>query len=118
MNKINDNAHIKQVLSDVISVSMSHIQDIALRLKKLDINESNIKEKSSEIVQQSVLLNNILTIVNDAIHPAHELAKEIYPGAKEFIEMCQQNHKLAIERKLISDKCGCYSCKIESPVTK
>ena len=111
-----NNAHYKQVLADVISISMSHIQDLALRLKELDINESNIKEKSPEIVQKSVLLNNILTIVNDAIHPAHDIAKDIYPGAAAFIDMCKENHKLAIERKLISDKCNCYMHKIEKPV--
>lgn len=116
LDQKNDKAHIKQVLADVISIAMSHIQDIALKLKDLDINESNIKDKSPEIVQKSVLLNNILTIINDAIHPAHDISKELYPGAVDFIDMCIVNHKLAIERKLISAKCGCYKCKIENPV--
>lgn len=116
MHHKHDNAHVKQVLSDVISIAMSHIQDIALRLKELDITEANIKEKSPEIVQKSVLLNNILTILNDAIHPAHTIAKDIYPGASAFIDMCIENHRIAIERKLISDKCNCYMHKIEKPV--
>ncbi len=111
-----DNAHIKQVLSDVISISMSHIQDIALKLKDLNITEENLKDQPEDKKQRSIVLNNILTLINDAIHPAHNLAKELYPDATQFIELCQQNHKLAIERKLISSICHCYSCKVATPV--
>lgn len=112
----NSNAHIKQVLSDVISISMSHIQDLALKLKELNITDSNLAEKTEEEKNRSIVLNNILTIINDAIHPAHNLAKEFYPGAEKFIDLCKENHRLAIERKLISSTCGCYTCKTDKPV--
>ena len=111
-----DNAHIKQVLTDVIAISMSHIQDLALKLKKLNITEENLASKSEEEKNRSIVLNNILTIINDAIHPAHDLAKELFPGASQFIDLCKDNHKLAIERKLIASTCSCYTCKIEKPV--
>lgn len=111
-----DNAHIKQVLMDVISISMSHIQDLALALKKLNITDSNMHEKSEADKAKSANLNFLLHMLNDAIHPAHKLSLEFYPQAQEFIDMCKENHKLAIERKLISSMCHCYSCKIEKPI--
>lgn len=112
----NSDSRMKQIISDVLSIGLSHIQDIAMKLKDLNVSEDNIKDKSPEEVQRSVLLNNILTILNDALHPAHELAKELYPNAKEFIEMCQENHKKAIERKLLASTCHCYTCNTKNPV--
>lgn len=111
----NDNAHIKQILMDVMSISMSHIQDIALKLKELNITEENLHEKNDQDKHKSIVLNNILNILNDAIHPTHHLVKEFFPGAEKFAELCAQNHKIAIERKLISSTCHCYMCKIEKP---
>lgn len=113
---MHDNAHIKQVLSDVIALSMSHIQDLALKLKELNITEENLATRSLADQEKSKTMNYLLHIINDAIHPAHNLAKEFFPGAADFIEMCKVNHKLAIERKLIASTCGCYSCKMKKPI--
>jgi hypothetical protein len=110
-----DNAHIKQVLIDVISIAMSHIHDIALKLKELNITAENLDQKSEQDKHKSMTLNNILNILNDAMHPAHHLVKDFFPGAEKFAELCMQNHKIAIERKLISATCHCYMCKIEKP---
>lgn len=109
----NSNSHMKQIVADVLSIGLSHIQDIAVKLKELDINADNMKDKSPELIQRSVLLNNILTILNDALHPAYPLAKEIYPNSHEFIDMCMENHKRAIERKLLAPNCHCYTCNIK-----
>ena len=114
--KSNNNDDMKQVVSDIVSITMSHIQDIAIKLKDMNITEENLKDKSPETIQKSVTLNNILTIINDCIHPAHELSKELYPDALEFINICIDNHKRAIEKKLISPICNCYCCKMKKPV--
>lgn len=113
----NDNAHIKQILMDVISLSMSHIHSLSAELKKLDINDANFAEKSPDERRRSMILNNMLTTINDSIHPAHDLALEFFPQAKEFIEACKKNQEMAIQSKLLPNKCICYTCKIKNPVT-
>lgn len=100
-------------VKEVLSLALSHLQNLTLQLSKLDINNENIMSKSQEDRDKSYLLNNLLFYINDVIHPMHAMAKDIFPDAKPFIDMLIENQKRAIENKIIPDSCLCTSCKKE-----
>lgn len=112
MHKLNSASQLKTILSDVVSIAFQHMGALASELKELDINNENIKSKTQEQVAIHQTISNILTIINDVIHPAHEIAPELFEkDVTEFVNFCIKNQKLAVEKKLISHTCKCYSCK-------
>ncbi len=114
MDKFNSKAHVKTVLSDVVAIGYEHIQSLLLELKKYEITDSNIKEKSQHELNQAQLLTHVLTVVNDVIHPAHKLSLEMFPDAHEFIEFCMKNHKIAVDKKMVAQECKCYTCAVDN----
>ena len=118
MHKKNSMSHLRTVLSDVVSIGYEHMQSLAAELRKLDINDSNVKEKSQQDLNRSQLLAHVLTLINDVVHPAHNLSLELFPDAKPFIDVCIKNHALAIEKKLIAPECNCYECKTKTKESK
>lgn len=116
-------SHHSQLLQDIIFIAMSHIgamckeiNNLQEQVKKLESSDVDYLTKVNKLSQSMIDLNVILTMCNDVIHPAHDLALEWFPESKEFIETCKKNHIEAIERKLLSSKCFCYTCKVRKPV--
>lgn len=112
MHKTNSVTHLKTILSDVLKVAFQHMQGLALELKKLDINESNLKSKSKEKLMAAETMSHVLTIINDVIHPAHSVILQLFDkDMQEFVDYCVKNQAFAVEKKLINPKCNCNSCK-------
>jgi hypothetical protein len=111
MHKKNSVSHLRTVLSDVVSIGYEHLQSLAAELKKLDVTPENYKDKSEHDINKSQMMANILTLINDVIHPAHNLSLELFPDAKPFIDVCIKNQELAVQKKLIAPNCNCYECK-------
>ncbi len=114
MHKTNSATHLKMILSDVVSIAFQHMAAMAEEIKKIDISEENIKDKSKAEIATAQTMSNMLTIINDVIHPAHDIATQLFDkDVKEFVDYCIKNQQLAIDKKLISPTCKCYSCKLK-----
>ena len=117
MHKTNSATHLKMILSDVVSIAFQHMAAMARELEALKITEENIKDKTAAEIATMQTMSNMLTIINDVIHPAHEIAPQLFDkDVKEFVDYCVKNQALAIEKKLITDTCKCYSCKQKQPI--
>ena len=117
MHKTNSVTHLKMVVSDMLSISFQHMAAMAHELKALDITDANIKDKTPAQIATAQTMSNMLTIINDVIHPAHDIAAQLFDkDVKEFVDYCIKNQALAIEKKLITPTCKCYSCKSKQPL--
>lgn len=109
MHKKESAAHLRIVISDIITIALEHMHILATELKKLTITDSSSEQEK----HKAEILSNMLTLMNDIIHPAHNIAVTIFPDAKDFIEYCKRNQKLAIEKKMIAPGCKCYECQVD-----
>lgn len=114
MHKANSGTHLKMITADILSIAFQHMAAMAEELKQLDITEANIKDKTPAQIATAKTMSGMLTIINDVIHPAHDIATSLFDkDVKEFVDYCINNQRLAIENKLISAVCKCYSCKMK-----
>lgn len=112
MHKLHDKAALKIILSDVINIAMQHMTALAIELKNLDITPDNMKSKSTQELMAAETMSNILTIINDVIHPAHDIMTQLFDkNVEDFVTKCKTNQKLAIDKKMINPKCECYACR-------
>ena len=117
MHETHSLTHTKMILADVVSIAFTHMRGLALEIKKLDINADNLSTKSKEELFAAETMSHILTILNDVIHPAHDVCDQLFDkDVQEFVEYCKKNQAMAIEKKLIANSCSCYSCKMKSPI--
>ena len=116
MHKKYSSNELRVMLSDILCLAFEHMEVLAKELKKLELTESNVKDKTKEELDRAQLLSHVLTLINDIIHPAHDTALEMFPDAKGFIEYCINNQKMAIEKKLINPQCNCKTCKSKLPI--
>ncbi len=115
MHKINSVTHLKGILKDVLSIAFQHMGAMAKEVSQLNVTNENIKEKTKEEIMASQTMSHILTIINDVIHPAHDIAVSLFEGKdlSEFVNFCIKNQAVAIEQKMISPVCKCQSCKMK-----
>ena len=109
MHKKHSSTHLKVILSDVLLIAFEHIRTLANELKKINLSDPDLEEKLKDRAQ---ILSHVMTLLNDVIHPAHDTALSLLPGGKEFIDICINNQRIAIEKKLISGTCNCYACGV------
>ena len=114
MHKTNSTTHLKLILADVVSISFQHMRALATELKALDITPDNVKDKKPEEIMAANTMSHILTILNDVIHPAHDICDQLFDkDVQDFVAYCIKNQQIAIEKKMINSKCACYSCKLK-----
>lgn len=111
-----DNAHIKQVLQDVLMIAMTHMQGLGKEIQTLNPTQEKIQSGTEEYKRKVAYLNNLLTVINDIIHPALHVVPDFFPGTENIVELCKKNFKIAVDSKILPAKCPCYMCKIEKPV--
>ena len=103
----------KRVLLDVVSNGYHHVQAINNELQSMKIKDP---EKATQEQQDKLrALTLTMTLVNDLIHPAHNISKSILKGKDELIDYCVRMQSIAFKNKLV-DECFCSSCK--EPVGK
>lgn len=113
MHKKHSSTHTKMILTDILIIAFEHMKVLSKELAKIDLKKEDL---SKDLKDRAQLLSHVLTLLNDVIHPAHDTAVSLFPDANDFIVYCQKNQALAIEKKLISPKCNCYSCSIKKIV--
>lgn len=119
MHKKSSSTHLKMILSDVLKIAFDHMRALGLQLKDLNLEEGNLKDRSQDEIRAAETMSHMLTIINDIIHPAHDICHELFDkNLTEFIEFCKTNQAKAITKKLIADKCNCYSCSSKLPGDK
>lgn len=106
------------LISDILCLAFEHMHALSVEIRKLDFTEANIAEKSKEDKDRAQMLSHVLTVINDIIHPGHQIALEMFPEATTFIEYCINNQKSALEKKLISPECKCKTCKPKATIGK
>ena len=110
-----EDAQSKQIIKDICSIGFSHINTLLSHIKTMNINSNEDVEKlNPEQKKLYYMYLTTMSLANDVIHPAFGIAPELFPDASEFVTMCINNHKLAIESKMFSGNCECARCKIES----
>lgn len=100
----------KRVLMDVISNGYHHIQAINNEIQQMKIEDPKSATQSEQDKLRALTLT--MTLVNDLIHPAHKISKEMLKGKDELIDYCMRMQKIAFQNKLI-DECYCSVCKSE-----
>lgn len=98
----------KRVLLDVVSNGYHHIQAINNEIQLMKIDDPKNATQAEQDKLRALTLT--MTLVNDLIHPAHQISKSILRGKDELIDYCIRMQKIAFQNKLI-DECYCSSCK-------
>lgn len=108
IHKKHSKSHLKIILTDILVLGYSHIEELARTLTRMKGMED--QEGLKNDIQN---LSNILTVVNDIIHPAHSISEDMFPDSSDVIKLCRKEHLKVSEKKLIRDKCFCYECSLE-----
>lgn len=119
MHKKHSTSQLKQTLSDVTLVGLSTIVYLSENLSKNvqilkdnKIKDKELTEEEKKELQTSIaVFENVLTIINDVLHPSHSMMLELHPQFKSIIDVCIENHEKASKKGLVIDKCKCFSCK-------
>lgn len=116
MHKINSVTHLKGILKEVLLMAFQHMQSLVKEINELNVTEENRLEKKKEDIIASNTLNQLLTILNDVIHPAHDVASSLFDDAYTLglIKMCIANQDAALKAKFITGVCKCQSCKMKA----
>lgn len=109
MHKKNSRAYLEKTLVDLLTIAYEHMGSLAEASNKLNITDSSSEHDQN----RAQLFSHTLTIINDIVHPAHQLSLEMFPDAKPFIDYCIRMQEQAIEKKLIAPNCGCYECGLK-----
>lgn len=111
MHKKNSTTHLKMILVDVLKIAFDHMRGLGIQLKDMGLDDANIKSKTPDEIRSAETMSHMLTIINDIIHPAHDICQDLFDkNMKDFVEFCKTNQAKAIEKKLLSAQCACYSC--------
>ncbi len=95
---------LNQINKDILANAFQHMETLVKELHKLDQSD---KEKLNKETQGRIgLLNSVLTLMNDIIHPAHALAYQHFKGYETMLDLYVKNQKLAFENKVIPE---CYN---------
>lgn len=102
-------AEVKQVLTELLLNAYSHIKAVNNEIHALGIKDP--QEASADDQNKLRAMTLTLTLINDIIHPAHEISKKILNKSEHpIIDYCIKAQKVAFESKLV-DECNCTSCK-------
>jgi hypothetical protein len=99
---------IKSVFLEVLLNGYHHIAAINKELHELKIEDPN--NATPEQQQKLRALTLTLTLINDLIHPAHKISKNMLKESQlPLVDYCMNMQKVALETKLV-DECFCSSC--------
>lgn len=96
----------KRVLSEVIEYSYNYLVHIHKDIEKL----KKIEKKSESDLRDLDALVHTFDLVNDIIHPAHDISRTLIKIHPSFISYIQDMHKAQVKDKN-PEPCWCSSCK-------
>lgn len=101
----------KKVLIDVVSNGYHHIQAINNEIQSMKIEDPKKALPGEQDKLRALTLT--MTLVNDLIHPAHDISRTFMKDKIPLIDYCSNMQKIAFDNKLV-DECFCGSCKTKS----
>lgn len=100
----------RRILTDVVTNGYYHIQAINNEIQAMKIADPKDASQSDQDKLRALTLT--MTLINDLIHPAHEISRKIVDDKQDLINYCVNLQKIAFTNKLI-DPCFCSVCKDE-----
>lgn len=92
---------MNRITKDMLANAFIHIESLVKELNKL--NDSD-KEKLNKDTQSKIgTINAMITLLNDTVHPAHNLAYKYFRDYHAMIDIYIKNQKLAVENKIIPE---------------
>ena len=109
MSKNYNATDMKNIVMDMVSLGLGHLMVIREHLIKLDVQEKDFHDDTDKS-RKAQLLITAAKAINDILHPAHELALQLFKDeeSRSRIKGYQQ-----IFKKNKQGECPCYSCKKE-----
>jgi len=98
----------KEILSDVLAGAFEHMDAVVAELKKLGTSEE-IQADPNKTARAKVLTLTLVCI-NDIVHPAHNIAYQLFNDRDEILDICKRNHKVSVDKKLVPT-CYCATCR-------
>ncbi len=96
----------KRVLSEVTEYSYNYLihihKDIDKIKKKEDKSEADLRELDA--------LAHTFDLINDIVHPAHDISRSLIKIHPSFVDYIQDMHKSQVKDKN-PEPCWCSSCK-------
>lgn len=120
MNRRYTGREVRQVLFEVLRNAYLHLEEITKEISKLNLKrKEDIEKLSPEDHEKFQSLTLIYTIMNDIIHPAHDVSLELFQGegVKAMLEFCRNAQRAAFKEKIV-EVCVCMSCKREERENK
>lgn len=97
----------RQILRDVLCGSFEHMEAIKAEIRKLGPEEE--LHKCPDKMARAKVMTLTLTCINDIIHPAHQICRQLFKEHKEMLDIYVRNQKIAMERKMVPE-CYCNTC--------
>lgn len=102
-------AQVKSSFTELLLNSYHHLQCIDKEIKSLDIKD--LESATEDQKNKLHALTMTFVLINDLVHPAHKLSKDLLPKEYEkLIDSYMRRQKVSLEQKLV-DECFCLSCK-------
>lgn len=108
MSKKYTQRETKEILADVLAGAFEHMDAIVVELKKLGTEEEVAQDPVKN--QRAKILTLTLISINDIVHPAHDIAYQIFNDRDEILDVYKKNHAIAQDRKIVP-VCFCCSCR-------
>ncbi len=94
------------ILKNIMASGYGAIGFFAKQIADMKLTDEEMKTTDrNERTDTARQLFNVMAIVNNVIHPGHEISRDWYPNDKLFIDNMISRQKLAREAKLVSCQC-------------
>lgn len=97
---------LRLILATVVANNLFHMYHFELELEKLKLKMDGTDD--AESLRKAAVYTNILTVMNDVIHPAHSFSKLYFDVS--VIERYQKNQDIAVKNKIVNP-CKCKECE-------
>lgn len=99
---------VRQVLTQIVATALNHIICLNNEMAKMNIKDP--KEAPVEDRNRLAAMTHTIILINDLIHPAHKIAKDLLNKCEDpIVDLCIKIQADSIKNKLI-DACLCDSC--------
>ena len=101
-------AELKSLFTDMMLNGYYHLQCIDKEVLALDVKK--LEDATQDQKNKLHALTMTFVLINDLLHPAHEISKHLLPKEYEkLIDSYMRRQKDALSNKLV-EKCVCKSC--------
>lgn len=101
---------LKDILRDILNLGFTGLDVLSRELEKINITEEEAKtnDPTSERLHKARMIVNMMTIVNDVIHPGHAISLQLFPKENHnFIGQVIKQQAANKEKGMTSKNCSC-----------